>query len=191
MGTVWLVRAISDSTRFERLNLCDSHRLVPRVRRRQHGQPVLPDLGEQQGQRVLACAAPKAAAWDAECDVCGSWCVSSIFRAPLSSISVRQTNEYVANTDRDGTIDMMFVTCDTVSSSTGVGTGCKINIAYNRQVPTCSSATQKRTKDGKLACRAPEDLCIADPDFRFNLSEGDNPVRHSFRSVKNDGVGRS
>ena len=39
--------------------------------------------------------------------------------------------------DRDGTMDMVFTTCSSVSSSTGVGTGCSINIAYNKQLQLC------------------------------------------------------
>lgn len=28
--------------------------------------------------------------------------------------------------------------------------------------------------NGRRVCRQPQELCIADPDFRFNLNEGDN-----------------
>ena len=71
---------------------------------------------------------------------------------------------------------MLFVTCDSVSKSTGVGTGCAINIAYNKQLPLCASGSSSIQK-GKRVCRSPQVLCIADPDFRFDLSvRDDNPV---------------
>lgn len=73
--------------------------------------------------------------------------------------------------DRDGTIDMLFVTCDSVSSSSGIGSGCAINIAYNKQLPLCSSTS---FKNSKRACRPPEGLCEADPDFQFYLQESDD-----------------
>ncbi|THH05309.1 hypothetical protein EW145_g4893 [Phellinidium pouzarii] len=44
-----------------------------------------------------------------------------------------------ADMDRDGTIDMVFATCASVSSSTGIGKDCYINIAYNQQLPLCAS----------------------------------------------------
>ncbi|OBZ75437.1 T-cell immunomodulatory protein [Grifola frondosa] len=43
--------------------------------------------------------------------------------------------------DRDGTIDMIFATCSSVSPSTGIGSDCSINIAFNKQLPLCSSTT--------------------------------------------------
>ncbi|EKM56033.1 uncharacterized protein PHACADRAFT_257056 [Phanerochaete carnosa HHB-10118-sp] len=81
-----------------------------------------------------------------------------------------------ADIDRDGTIDMLFITCDSVSSSTGIGSGCAINIAYNKQLPLCASATTPSMKNGRRVCRQPQELCVADPDFQFNLNEdADNP----------------
>ncbi|KZT70220.1 hypothetical protein DAEQUDRAFT_725861 [Daedalea quercina L-15889] len=75
-----------------------------------------------------------------------------------------------ADMDRDGTIDMVFATCSSVSSS-GVGSNCYINIAYNQQLPLCASTTDSGLRNGKQVCRPPEQLCTADPDFRFDLSE--------------------
>ncbi len=73
---------------------------------------------------------------------------------------------------------MLFVTCDSVSKSTGIGTGCAINIAYNKQLPLCSPGSSS-LQNGKRVCRSPEGLCTGDPDFRFDLSvRDDNPVRH-------------
>ncbi|GJE88027.1 VCBS repeat-containing protein [Phanerochaete sordida] len=81
-----------------------------------------------------------------------------------------------ADVDRDGTIDMLFTTCSSVSSSTGIGSGCAINVAYNRQLPLCASATTPSMKNGRRVCRQPQELCVADPDFQFNLHAGaDNP----------------
>lgn len=70
-----------------------------------------------------------------------------------------------ADMDRDGTMDMVFPTC--TSSE-----GCNINIAYNQQMPLCT------TKGGLTASSAPRtrrcrdvgDLCVADTEFRFDTS---------------------
>ncbi|KDQ59682.1 hypothetical protein JAAARDRAFT_33256 [Jaapia argillacea MUCL 33604] len=76
-----------------------------------------------------------------------------------------------ADIDRDGTIDMIFSTCSSVSASTGVGQNCYINIAYNQQLPLCTSATAPSVgKNGKRICRPPEQLCTVDPDFKFDLT---------------------
>lgn len=80
--------------------------------------------------------------------------------------------------DRDGTTDMVFTTCSSVSTSTGIGSDCNINIAYNQQLPLCTSTGASNMRDGKQICRYPEALCTADPDFRFDLSDrDDNDVR--------------
>ena len=49
--------------------------------------------------------------------------------------------------------------CNHVDHSTGIGTDCFINIAYNPGI-----------KDDIRVCRRPEDLCIADPNFKFDLT---------------------
>ncbi|KAF8920648.1 hypothetical protein CPB85DRAFT_1272345 [Mucidula mucida] len=67
-----------------------------------------------------------------------------------------------ADVDRDGTIDMIFPTCRDVSRSTGLGKDCEINVVYNEQLPLCASA------DG---CRSPENLCVRDARFRFDLGK--------------------
>ena len=77
---------------------------------------------------------------------------------------------YSVIADRDGTIDLVFPTCKSVTSSTGVGNDCSINIAYNKQLPLCSA--DAIVQNGAKKCRSPEDLCIADPDFKFDLSSG-------------------
>lgn len=77
-----------------------------------------------------------------------------------------------ADVDRDGSVDMVFTTCSYVSSSSGVGSGCILNIAYNKQLPVCSSTTSSSVnKQGERICRSPVDLCIADPEFHYNLSK--------------------
>lgn len=84
---------------------------------------------------------------------------------------------YPALADRDGTLDMLFATCSSVESSTGIGSGCSVNIAYNKQLPLCASASGQNVVNGKRTCRPPGDLCTADPDFRFDLHESpDNDV---------------
>ncbi|KAF9533608.1 hypothetical protein CPB83DRAFT_783291 [Crepidotus variabilis] len=79
--------------------------------------------------------------------------------------------------DRDGTIDMVFPSCSRVDSSTGVGSDCYINIAYNEQVGLCSLTTDSGMRKGVRVCRTPGDLCIADTGFKFNLTDSpDNPL---------------
>lgn len=70
--------------------------------------------------------------------------------------------------DRDGTIDIVFPTCKSVSKS-GIGTDCAINIAYNKQKPLCtqSAGSLSKVKD----CRDPDNLCTSDRDFKFNFDE--------------------
>lgn len=72
---------------------------------------------------------------------------------------------------------MVFPTCSRVSSSTGLGTDCYINIAYNQQLKLCSSSTDSGLNQGVRTCRPHDDLCTADPSFKFNLSDHpDNDV---------------
>ena len=75
--------------------------------------------------------------------------------------------------DRDGTIDMVFATCASVSRSTGFGSDCYLNVAYNKQLPLCASTASPSFRNGQHVCRAPEELCTADPNFTFDL--GDRP----------------
>lgn len=74
-------------------------------------------------------------------------------------------------TDRDGTIDMVFATCSSVSRLTGLGNNCYVNVAYNKQLPLCASTTSPSFRNGQRVCRAPEELCIADSNFTFDLSD--------------------
>ncbi|KAF9009509.1 hypothetical protein BDQ17DRAFT_1348231 [Cyathus striatus] len=83
-----------------------------------------------------------------------------------------------ADIDRDGTIDLVFATCSGVSLSTGIGSDCYINIAYNQQLNLCTSTTNSGVKNGVQTCRPPENLCTADPNFKFDLS--DRPDNDAF-----------
>ncbi|WRT66340.1 uncharacterized protein IL334_003295 [Kwoniella shivajii] len=78
-----------------------------------------------------------------------------------------------ADMNRDGSMDIIFPTCAQHSKSTGVGTECSINIAYNKQVPVCSTEATQHTKEGKLKCRGWGDLCVADEGFDFNFDPSD------------------
>lgn len=67
---------------------------------------------------------------------------------------------------------MVITSCPTPDS-------CTLSIAYNSQVPLCSSSPRQLAGP----CRDPEALCIADPAFSFNLSTAaDNAVRHTLLS---------
>src|ERR1700733_1805504 len=68
---------------------------------------------------------------------------------------------------------MVFPTCESISSSTGIGSNCKINIAYNKQKPLCASTSSTMSQK---KCRMPDQLCSADPDFKFDFTPG-SPVR--------------
>ncbi|PLW04764.1 hypothetical protein PCANC_28328, partial [Puccinia coronata f. sp. avenae] len=60
-----------------------------------------------------------------------------------------------ADMDRDGTIDMLLTVCPSADS-------CSIHVAYNQQIPLCTSRSQSK-------CRDAQNLCTADPDFRFSF----------------------
>jgi integrin alpha FG-GAP repeat containing protein 1 len=81
-----------------------------------------------------------------------------------------------ADIDRDGTIDLVFPTCSKVSQSTGLGSDCYINIAFNQQLDLCASTTISGMTNDVRVCRPPTNLCVADPAFKFNLT--DSPSNH-------------
>ncbi|ESK92238.1 t-cell immunomodulatory protein [Moniliophthora roreri MCA 2997] len=88
----------------------------------------------------------------------------------------------LADMDRDGTIDLVFPTCRSVTTSVGVGQDCYINIAYNHQLPLCTA--EALVQKGAKLCRSPENLCIADNSFKFDLSEtSDSFVRIPLGSI--------
>ncbi|KAG0188719.1 hypothetical protein DFQ28_004447 [Apophysomyces sp. BC1034] len=65
-----------------------------------------------------------------------------------------------ADIDGDGSLDMIFPVCDQHK--------CQIHVAYNQQMKLCSDSEEN--VDGR-ACRKARDLCVADPDFKFDFSE--------------------
>ncbi|KEP52797.1 T-cell immunomodulatory protein [Rhizoctonia solani 123E] len=72
-----------------------------------------------------------------------------------------------ADMDRDGTLDMIFPVCASISSKTGIGLDCAIHIAYNKQIPLCPSAGG--ISSGSAKCRSPGNLCVADDAFGFDF----------------------
>ncbi|WFD45219.1 hypothetical protein MPSI1_003897 [Malassezia psittaci] len=88
-----------------------------------------------------------------------------------------------ADMNRDGTIDLVFSTCES--------NRCKLHIAYNRQMPLCesdpslkhiswpwtSNKTSPSVPSKMEPCRDPQDLCVADEEFQLNLTISDeNPL---------------
>ncbi|RHZ82632.1 hypothetical protein Glove_106g45 [Diversispora epigaea] len=65
-----------------------------------------------------------------------------------------------ADIDGDGAIDMLFPVCPADGST------CKIHVAYNIQISLCGSSDTN--------CRSSQDLCIADDNFYFNLTDSDS-----------------
>lgn len=83
-----------------------------------------------------------------------------------------------ADMDRDGTIDVVFPSCD------GKNGPCYINIAYNRQMPLCSEKRDDWFGVGPGGAALPNDtrkcrdtesnLCTADDSFSFDFSVSSN-----------------
>ncbi|CAK5279256.1 unnamed protein product [Mycena citricolor] len=101
--------------------------------------------------------------------------------AGVQTVSFADVGEY-----RDGTIDMVFTTCSSVSTSTGIGNDCAINIAYNSQLPLCTATADSGLNKGVRTCRPPEDLCVSDPSFKFDLSNSAIFVRIPITSIVPD-----
>ncbi|CAO3663293.1 unnamed protein product [Umbelopsis ramanniana] len=64
-----------------------------------------------------------------------------------------------ADIDGDGSIDIMFPVCS--------GTKCQIHIVYNQQMPLC--AKPEDSHQNSTTCRQARNLCVADPDFKFDF----------------------
>ncbi|KAI0059037.1 integrin alpha N-terminal domain-containing protein [Artomyces pyxidatus] len=92
-----------------------------------------------------------------------------------------------ADMDRDGTIDLLITTCTSVASN-GLGTGCALNIAYNKQFPLCEPTSSvfifdaANSTDASKKCRRPDELCQADPSFQFEFS-GPSYVTHPIQTI--------
>lgn len=90
--------------------------------------------------------------------VLGTWVR---LRLPLGFFTEKLTDY---QPDRDGTMDLVITSCSTSDE-------CSLSIAYNLQMPLCSKSHFGSN------CRDPENLCVADRDFAFNLeAKDDNPV---------------
>ncbi|EJU05797.1 hypothetical protein DACRYDRAFT_75178 [Dacryopinax primogenitus] len=94
-----------------------------------------------------------------------------------------------ADMDRDGTIDLVFPTCQSVNTDTGVGTNCAINIAYNKQIPTCAGSTGVIYPHAVGSCRLPTQLCAADSNFSFDFTN--SPDNDAFQSIPLTSLGAS
>lgn len=75
--------------------------------------------------------------------------------------------------DRDGTIDLVVTSCPKSTNHHQQRADCQISILYNRQIPLCDSSSSSSSAGGGGACRDPEALCTADPDFGFTTPDED------------------
>ncbi|KAI8072567.1 hypothetical protein BC940DRAFT_292890 [Gongronella butleri] len=62
-----------------------------------------------------------------------------------------------ADMDGSGSVDMIFTTCD--------GHRCAVHTVYNQQMGLCAKLDTDQSN-----CRRSQQLCVADPNFRFDLS---------------------
>ncbi|KAG1456514.1 hypothetical protein G6F55_006464 [Rhizopus delemar] len=60
-----------------------------------------------------------------------------------------------ADIDGDGSIDIVFPVCQS--------SGCSIHVVYNQQMGLCSKGKEEN-------CRKANELCIADPNFKFDFT---------------------
>ncbi|SAM07750.1 hypothetical protein [Absidia glauca] len=67
-----------------------------------------------------------------------------------------------ADMDGDGSTDIVFTTCSG-------GGHCSIHTVYNQQMGLCSKLDQSGSSNGSQ-CRKPQHLCVADPDFQFDIN---------------------
>ncbi|GAA5798014.1 hypothetical protein HPULCUR_003412 [Helicostylum pulchrum] len=64
-----------------------------------------------------------------------------------------------ADMDGDGSIDIIFPVCKDQT--------CSIHVVYNQQMGLCS----KSQEQSNTSCRKAQNLCVADPHFKFDLSK--------------------
>lgn len=89
---------------------------------------------------------------------------------------IRHADTHLA--DRDGTLDLVFPTCRSFNAGSGIGTGCALNILYNRQIPLCADPSAEWLKMAGQAvvgrpqgkCRKWSELCQADEEMDFDMS---------------------
>jgi hypothetical protein len=126
-------------------------RPIPSLRRPEYEAAILPGVAERPRHRVLQAQAERVpSSWGRADHLRRYGQVLSfpfVLLGPLISYP---------RADRDGTLDLIFPTCESFSTSTGVGRGCSINIAYNKQKPLCAS-----TSPGAGGSRTREELPIA------------------------------
>ncbi|KAJ1990529.1 hypothetical protein H4R33_001672 [Dimargaris cristalligena] len=72
-----------------------------------------------------------------------------------------------ADMDGDGAVDMVFPTCDPGDKSGA----CQIHIVYNQQTPPCGP-------NQATSCHRVTDLCIADPQFKFDTEASESNDHH-------------
>ncbi|KAG2182189.1 hypothetical protein INT43_007116 [Umbelopsis isabellina] len=77
-------------------------------------------------------------------------------------------------TDGDGSVDILFPVCN--------HNDCQIHIAYNQQMPLCDKSDDSH--QNSTACRQAQNLCVADPNFKFNFDTS-NEESYSIFDLKN------
>lgn len=88
-------------------------------------------------------------------------------------------------------MDIVFPVCGRHSSSSGAGSDCSLNIAYNRQVPVCTGVGSEYNNNGAvtsevLLCRGWGSLCVADPSFEFAFDSSNDVSRPNTTSTRAD-----
>lgn len=79
-----------------------------------------------------------------------------------------------ADIDGDGSVDILFPVCN--------HNNCQIHIAYNQQMPLCAKSDD--SQQNSTACRQAQNLCVADPNFKFNFDTS-NEESYSIFDLEN------
>ncbi|KAI8381145.1 uncharacterized protein BYT42DRAFT_565436 [Radiomyces spectabilis] len=83
-----------------------------------------------------------------------------------------------ADMDGDGSVDMIFPVCNNDK--------CQIHVVYNQQMGLCAKAEESE-HGGR--CRKAQNLCVADPEFKFDITQPNSQnyvVFEMFRVLDND-----